>query len=117
MPPLERAPVSNARVVDSFGNSLTSVSVDQQVQITADVINGQDRTQSFAYLVQIQDANGVTVSLSWIEGSLNPGQSLSPAQSWTPDAPGAYTATVFVWESVDNPTALSPPGTVNVNVR
>ena len=117
VPPLERAPVSNARVVDSFGNSLTSVSVDQQVQITADVINGQDRTQSFAYLVQIQDANGVTVSLSWIEGSLNPGQSLSPAQSWTPDAPGAYTATVFVWESVDNPTALSPPGTVNVNVR
>ena len=117
VPPLERAPVSNARVVDSFGNTLSSVSVDQQVQITADVINGQDRTQSFAYLVQIQDANGVTVSLSWIEGSLNPGQSLSPAQSWTPDMPGSYTATVFVWESVDNPTALSPPGTVTVNVR
>ena len=117
VPPLERAPVSNARVVDSLGNSLTSVSVDQQVQITADVINGQDRTQKFAYLVQIQDANGVTVSLSWIVGTLNPGQSLSPSQSWTPDAPGAYTATVFVWESVDNPTALSPPGTVNVNVR
>ena len=117
VPPLERAPVSNARVVDSLGNSLTSVSVDQQVQITADVINGQDRTQKFAYLVQIQDANGVTVSLSWIVGTLNPGQSLSPSQSWTPDAPGAYTATVFVWESVDNPTALSPPGTVNVNVK
>ncbi len=117
VPPLERAPVSNARVVDSFGNTLTSVSADQQVQITADVINGQDRVQSFAYLVQIQDANGVTVSLSWIEGSLNPGQSLSPAQSWTPDMTGSYTATVFVWESVDNPTALSPPGTVTINVR
>ena len=59
-------------MVDTFGNTLASVSVDQQVQVTADVINGQDRTQSFAYLVQIQDTNGVTVSLSWMEGSLNP---------------------------------------------
>ena len=117
VPPLERAPVSNARVVDSFGNALTSVSVDQQVQITADLVNGQDRTQEFAYLVQIQDSNGVTVSLAWITGQLNTGQSLAPAQSWTPEAAGSYTATVFVWESLDNPTALSPPDTVTINVR
>jgi hypothetical protein len=39
VPPLERAPASNARVVDSFGNSLSEVSVDQQVQIEADLVN------------------------------------------------------------------------------
>jgi len=116
VPPLERAPASNARVVDAFGNSLASVSVDQQVQITADLANGQDREQSFAYLVQVQDGNGVTVALAWISGSLSAGQSFSPALSWTPDAPGTYTATVFVWESVDNPTALSPPVSVNISV-
>ena len=71
VPPLERAPAANARVVDAFGNSLSSVSVDQQVQITADLANGQDREQSFAYLVQVQDGNGVTVSLAWITGSLS----------------------------------------------
>jgi hypothetical protein len=116
VPPLERAPAANARVVDAFGNSLTSVSVDQQVQIASDLSNGQDREQKFAYLVQIQDESGVTVSLAWITGTLTAGQSFSPALSWIPDAPGSYTATVFVWESVDNPTALSPTVTTTINV-
>ena len=115
-PPLERAPAANARVVDAFGNSVAEVSVDQQVQIAADVANGQSKDQSFAYLVQVQDASGVTVSLSWITGSLTAGQSLSPAMSWIPTASGSYTATVFVWESVDNPTALSPTTTVDIDV-
>jgi hypothetical protein len=117
VPPLERAPASNARVVDAFGNTLHRVSVDQQVQITADLTNGQDREQPFAYLVQIQDDNGVTVSLAWITGSLSAGQSFSPALSWIPTSAGTYTATVFVWESVDNPTALSPTVSVDINVR
>ena len=116
VPPLERAPASNLRIVDALKNSLETVSVDQQVQVVADLTNGQDSEQQFAYLVQIQDGNGVTVSLSWIEGSLSAGQSLSPSQSWTPTDAGDYTATAFVWESIDNPTALSPPITATITV-
>lgn len=115
-PPLERTPAANARVVDAFGSSVAEVSVDQQVQIAADVANAQDKEQAFAYLVQVQDSNGVTVSLAWITGSLNGGQSMSPALSWTPSASGSYTATVFVWESVDNPVALSPTVSVSIDV-
>jgi hypothetical protein len=115
-PPLERAPAANARVVDAFGSSVAEVSVNQQVQIAADVSNGQSGDQAFAYLVQVQDGDGVTVSLAWITGSLTAGQSMSPALSWTPSASGSYTATVFVWESVDNPTALSPTTSVDIDV-
>ncbi len=116
VPPLERAPATNLRIVDAFGNSLDTVSADQQVQIVADLANGQDRSQAFAYLVQVQDANGVTVALSWISGTLEAGQSLSPSTSWIPSEAGTYTATAFVWESVDNPTALSPPVTTDITV-
>ena len=115
-PPLERAPAANARVVDAFGSSVAEVSSGQQVQIAADVSNGQSGDQAFAYLVQVQDGDGVTVSLAWITGSLTAGQSMSPALSWTPSASGSYTATVFVWESVDNPTALSPTTSVDIDV-
>jgi len=115
-PPLERAPAANARVVDAFGSSVAEVSAGQQVQIAADVSNGQSKDQAFAYLVQVQDGNGVTVSLAWITGSLTAGQSMSPALSWTPSDSGSYTATVFVWESVDNPTALSPTVSVDIDV-
>jgi hypothetical protein len=117
VPPLERAPAANLRTVDAFGNSLDAVSVDQQVQLTADLSNGQDKEQAFAYLVQVQNSDGVTVSLAWITGSLTGGQSFSPALSWIPTEAGTYSVTAFVWESIDNPTALSPSVSTTVNVR
>ena len=114
--PLERAPVSNARIVDTQGQTLSTVSVDQQVLVSSDLRSGQDKDQVYAYLVQIQDADGVTVLLSWITGTLPAGSSSSPSQSWTPTAGGDYTATVFVWESITNPTALSPSDKVTIQV-
>jgi len=118
VPPLERAPASNPRIVDSFGNAINgTVKTGQQIQVTADLANGQNTDQPFAYLVQIQDANGVTVSLSWITGTLSAGQSLNPAQSWTPSAAGTYTAQIFVWQSIDNPNALSPPLSTTITVQ
>ena len=117
VPPLERAPATNLRIVNTFGNSIDTVAVDQQVQIVADLSNGQDRDQDFAYLIQIQDSDGVTVSLSWIAGALSPGQSFSPSASWTPTSTGTYDVTAFVWESIDNPTALSPPLSIDISVN
>ena len=116
VPPLERAPASNPSIVDAFGAALASVSVDQQVQITADLTSGQDRDQDFAYLVQIQNEDGVTIALSWITGTLGAGATFSPSQSWTPSETGSYTATIFVWESVSNPTALSPQLSITIDV-
>ena len=117
IPPLERAPATNLRVVDAFSNTLDTISVDSQVQITADLANGQDKDQPFAYIVQIQDSSSVTVALAWVSGTLTPSQSFSPALSWTPTDAGTYTATAFVWESVDNPTALSPPNELTITVN
>ena len=91
--------------------------VDNQVQIVADVSNSQDRIQPFAYLVQIQDEDDVTVSLAWLTGALSPNQTLSPALSWTPQRAGSYTATIFVWESIDNPNALSHPLVLPLTVK
>ena len=102
-----------------YSVSVTSaheVLVDHQVQITADLTNNQKRDQPFAYLVQIQNEDGITISLSWITGSLAPGQSMSPSQSWTPTEIGRYNAQIFVWESVDNPDALSTPLAITINV-
>src|SRR5574338_1529049 len=100
----------------NLANGQWETLVDKQVQITADLTTNQDRDQPFAYLVQIQDENGVTVSLSWITGTLYAGQSLNPAQAWTPQSVGTYTAQIFVWQSIDNPNALSPPLTTTINV-
>jgi len=93
------------------------VFVDQQVQIESDLSNSQDRFQNFAYLVQIKNDDGVTVSLSWITGSLSPNQRLSPSLSWTPENTGIYAVEIFVWESITNPDPLSPPLHLDIEVR
>lgn len=104
------------KVSATLQNGAWQVPLNKQVQITADVTNGQDRDQPFAYIVQIKDQNGVVVQLSWLTGTLTAGQSLNPAQSWTPTTAGSYTAEVYVWNSIDNPDALSPPLTMKITV-
>ena len=92
------------------------LSVDEQVMVVADLSNGQDRNQNFAYIVQIRDENDSVISLSWLTGSLTLGQKFSPALSWTPIATGSYTIEIFVWESLANPDALSAPLLLTVEV-
>jgi len=91
--------------------------VDEQIMIMADISNNQDIQQNFAYITQVKNDKDVVISLSWLTGSLSPRQSFSPAQSWIPNESGNYHIQVFVWESITNPEALSPPLSMTVNVR
>ena len=116
VPPLERVAVSNLGVVDALNNAVDSVSVGQQVNIAADLTSAQSRSQDYAYLLQIQNMDGVTVHLSWAASSLAGFGGANVSQSWTPDETGSYTATVFVWESLTNPTALSPQNSIDITV-
>ncbi len=114
---LDRTPASEPQIQDSQGKQLSNILVDQQVLIVADVTNALITQQPFTYFVQIQDDTGAVVSLGWLSGSLSPNQMLSPALSWTPLYSGTYRATVFVWEGIDNPSALSPSISIDIEVR
>lgn len=116
IPPLEQASLGNAKILDADGKALSKVKVNQQIQIVSDVTNQENKDQPFAYLVQIQDSNGITVSLSWITGAMTPKQTLNLGQSWLPDTAGTYTAQIFAWQSIANPNALSPPLSLQIQV-
>ena len=90
--------------------------VDEQIMIMTDISNNQDVQQNFAYITQVKNDDYVVISLSWLTGSLSPRQMFSPAQSWIPTESGIYHIQVFVWESIKNPEALSPPLSLTVNV-
>lgn len=116
LPPLERVPISNTRIIDSTGKTLDKITTGQQVQIVSDVTNKMNKVQPFAYLVQIEDNNGIAISLSWITGALSPNQNLSLSQSWIPKSTGVYTAQIFVWQGITDPNALSSPLTLKIPV-
>lgn len=115
--PLEQVDSSNPRIADSFGNTITTAKENQQVLIEADLKNMQQRDQPFAYIVQVEDSEGVTLSLSWITGTLSENQLLNLAESWLPPSPGKYTAQIFVWQSLSEPNVLSQPLSTTIMVQ
>jgi len=107
VPPLERLPITNERLVNAFDEPLEITPVDSVVMVSADLPNGLDEEQYFVYVVQIMDEENLVVHLTWITGSIFPEQTLSTASSWLPTKPGHYSAHLFVWSSFNSPTALS----------
>jgi len=114
---LQRATISDPRLENAFRVPIgNNVNVDQQIQISADITNNQEKSQNFVYLVQIKNKTGFVVSLGWISGQLTPDQKLSPSLSWTPNKSGEFTAEVFVWGGLINHSALSEYTMIQINV-
>jgi len=114
---LQRATISDPRLENAFGSPVVdNVNVNQQIQISADITNNQEKSQNFVYLVQLKNKTGFVVSLGWISGQLTPDQKLSPSLSWTPNNSGEFTAEIFVWEGLKHHNALTEYTTLQINV-
>jgi hypothetical protein len=93
---------------DVQGNAIASVGgrVGENVAITAALVNDEQVLQPFTFIVQIIDEDGAASSMLLTLGSLQPGESINPSVSWLPKEKGAYTAEIFVWNSLNSPTPL-----------
>lgn len=117
LPPIIRGPPPDTiRIVDNHGNSLSEVKVGQQVQIEDSITPICDDSR-FVYLLQIQDQNQATVSLSWIEGLFEKDEPMNFSETWTPFSPGNYSVNRFLWSSLVTPNALEPAVGKTVEVR
>jgi hypothetical protein len=114
---LERTSIENPRLENAFEVPvMDNVNRNQQIQISSDIINHQEKSQNFVYLVQIKNEADVVVSLGWISGQLTPHQELSPSLSWTPTHSGKHVAEIFVWEGLKNHNALSEYSKLQISV-
>ena len=106
---LERASIENPKLVNAFGDPVgNNVNVDQQIQISADITNNQEKSQKFNYLVQVKDSNDFVVKVTWFSGELNPHQKWNTSVFWVPQEAGKYIAEIFVWAGFPiNHNALS----------
>ena len=105
---------SNPGAYDALGNKITTVNVDQQIHISADVMNHLQVSRNFVYVVQIEDS-GQPVNLGWSPGYLSSGQSLNPTLSWVPPTSGAFVANLYVFDSIPNLKLLAPPLALEVS--
>jgi len=115
---LERVTLENPELVNAFGASVGSnVNVDQQIQISADIVNNQEKSQKFNYLVQVKDSNDFVVKIAWFSGELYPHQKWNTSVFWIPQESGKYNAEVFVWEGFPvNYSALAKHTILQISV-
>lgn len=95
-------------LLDVQGNAITSGEgrVGESMTITATLVNDELVLQSYMFIVQVIDEDGVVSSMLLTLGSLQPDESINPSVSWIPKEQGAYTAEIFVWSSLNSPTPL-----------
>jgi len=112
--PLDRVSIEDPKLVNLASDVGERINVEQTVQIRSKLTNNQDGPQDFAYIVQIKDSEQRVIALKLFEGSLNAGQVLSPAPSWTPQVGGLYVIEIFVWDSLQNQSPLAESKTIRV---
>jgi hypothetical protein len=109
--PINRIQASPIYLSDSFGNPMTSLLSETQMQIVGTIENQINYDQEFIYFFQIKNSDNSVISLSWIEGKLSPNQILDISQSWIPENPENYVLETYVWNSLNELIPLSPPDT------
>ncbi|MEM2881578.1 MAG: hypothetical protein QXP73_06715 [Candidatus Methanomethylicaceae archaeon] len=116
--PVERpVPASAQKFVDpNTGVEKTTGAVGQAIGLQATVKNVDVVSKTFTAIFKVKDSAGVTIFISWVTGTLTPGQELTPGVSWTPSAAGEYTVEVLVVKTLSEPTPYSDIQTKTLTV-
>jgi hypothetical protein len=109
--------IQSSSIVNDRGEPLEEGSLGTPLGIQTELVNNEKKDIPLTYIVQVKDADGFTVMVSWIKGMvLKPSTNIKPAIFWIPEKHGGYKVEIFVWESLENPMPLSAPRTVNITV-
>ena len=107
---------SQPALKDITGSTINEVTTGQQVVLSTDIKNNNNVSQPFAAIVEVRDADGITVYLQWQTGTLNPSSTANVGLSWTPENAGTYSVRTFVISNLANPAVLSPVAESTITV-
>ncbi|MFQ5921104.1 MAG: hypothetical protein ACE5JV_03710, partial [Nitrososphaerales archaeon] len=108
--------VTEPLLLDPDGMQVQSLQAGRLVAMQSSVTNPGAEKRTFVYITHVRDADGFTSHLGFVKGTLEPFQPLKVARSWVPEMGGEYTIQVAVWESLAEPSVLSPLKKITVNV-
>jgi len=114
--PINRIQTSPIFLSDSFGNPITDILSEIQMQINGTIENQLNFDQEFIYFFQIKNSDNSVISLSWIQGKLSPNQILDVSHSWIPENSQNYILETYVWNSLNELVPLSTPQLISVIV-
>jgi subtilisin family serine protease len=100
------------------GENIVTASEGNQIQVGSTLINTQQVSQDYVYIVQVLDAQGIAVEISTHHGSIDADGISEISKLWQPSEKGNYTIQIFVWDSISavpNPLSSVTAKTIAVN--
>lgn len=112
---IDKIHLENVSIVNSFGQKFDEIKSNQILQVSADIMNSDERTRDFVYAVEITNSDNVLVQpAKWMRGTLNPNQALNVGLSWIPEEDGVFNATVSVGTEIGSVMSVTD---VEINVN
>jgi hypothetical protein len=109
--------LSSPLIRNAAGETVTELHVGQQVVASTELANSMINVRTpFIVMMEIRDSIGITVSLGWQAGILDPADMTGTGLSWTPAFSGVYESRVYVVSSLSNPQLLSSVMTSELTV-
>jgi hypothetical protein len=94
-----------------------SYPLDGPIMVSMTLASNNDSIQPYAAIVEIRDAQDITVYLQYRTGALDPKGSADVVFSWKPDEPGKYTIRTLAISSLSDAEILSPIKTMSLLAR
>ena len=92
------------------------IRVGDEVMITSQITNNEERDKRIYYIVQIEDIFGATIFLDWSSRTLGSKETAEFSVIWVPESKGEYKLEIFAWDDISAPTPLSPSKIINHTV-
>lgn len=109
--------LSSPFVKRASGETITELLVGQQAVASTELGNPMmNERMPFVMIMEIRDSSGITVSLGWQAGILDPGDMTEIGFSWIPEFPGVYEARVYAASSLADPQVLSSVRTSELTI-
>ena len=92
---------------DTEGNVIDNLVAGKQVTVLAQLSSNSAQAQPYILVIEIRDANGITMFLGWQAVAFGSQSQIDVGLSWTPDLPDTYLVRTFAASSMSNPEVLS----------
>lgn len=81
--------------------------IGQKINFVTEISNNDQKSQKYAYIMQIKDENNKIIDLRWIDGTVDPTKKKMVEILWKPMISGTYTVEIFVWDGINSAIPLT----------
>lgn len=108
--------IKPVQVKDSFDRPILKPVIGQKINFVTEILNNDEKSQSYIYIIQVKDENNRIIDLHWVEGYVDPTKKKTTGILWEPVSSGKYTIEIFLWDGIDSALPLNKKTEYQLNV-